>query len=227
MRLTHLAILLSTFAAPFGDLRASEPQAPILPESRVWITGASNIRRFTCKAGPLAGALDLRALATSGPLLTGENTAASASVTVTVATLDCGVGIMSRHLHDALRAARYPSIEFRLTTYEVDLRTPSPAARITGVISIAGVQRPIATTATIRQDSLGRLHVRGSYVVRPTEFGVAPPRRFGGLLRVRDRAAVHFDVALEPDRGAIDAIGCALLRSVKADLTMEATDASR
>jgi hypothetical protein len=120
---------------------------------------------------------------------------------VTVNQLDCGIGVMSRHLHDVLGAARHASIDFRLASYEVDLRTAPPVARIAGVVTIAGVQRPVTTTATVREDSLGFLHVQGTYLIRPTEFGIAPPRRFGGLLRVRDRAAVHFDIALEPVGG--------------------------
>jgi hypothetical protein len=49
------------------------------------------------------------------------------------------------------------------------------------------------------------MHVWGTYVVRLQEFGVEPPRRFGGLLRVRDRVTVHFDVVPEPEGGAIGA----------------------
>jgi hypothetical protein len=227
MRIAHVGALLFVFATPFCSVGAAEPETPIRPESRVWITGASNIRRFTCNAGQLSGALDLRAVTTLGPALSGENTLPSASLAVTVATLDCGIGIMSRHLHETLNGARYPSIDFRLTTYEVDLRAPSPVARIAGFVTIAGVKRPVVTTATVRQDSLGSLHVVGSYAVRPTEFGISPPRRFGGLLRVRDRAVVHFDIALDPDGGAVDAIACALVRPLAADLTPETHHASR
>jgi hypothetical protein len=223
MSVTRLTLLLFALAAPTPDVTASTPGAPIRPESRVWITGGSNIRRFTCKARHLSGALDLRGVATASPLLTGENAAAAPSISVPVDNLDCGIGVMSRHLHETLNGAKHPSIDFRLTTYEVDLSAASPVARIAGFVTIAGVQRPVATTAAVRADTLGMLHVRGTYVVRPTEFGVAPPRRFGGLLRVRDRATVHFDIALEPDGGAIDVIECRLLQSIKVGLTRETT----
>ena len=53
------------------------------------------------------------------------------------------------------------------------------------------------------------MHVRGSYVIRMTDFGVRPPRRFGGLLRVRDQITVHFDVVPDPD-GTINGIRCSL-----------------
>ena len=224
MRPLWLAVLVFGVAAPIRDIGASVPTDPIRPESRVWITGASNIRRFTCQARRLSGALDLRGSTTRSPVLSGENVSTHPSLSVTVDRLDCGIGIMNQHLHDALQSVRHPSIEFRVVTYEVDLRGAVPLARIAGTVTIAGVPRPIAATAMLRADTLGTVHVRGSYVVRPTDFGVAPPRRFAGLFRVRDRIAVHFDVALDSN-GAVDAIGCRLPESANSDLEQEGINA--
>jgi hypothetical protein len=89
-----------------------------------------------------------------------------------------------------------------------------PVARIAGTVTIAGVQRLVSTTATVRADTLGTLHVSGSYDIRPSDFGVAPPRRFAGLLRVRDRATVHFDVALDQDGDGVNPITCRLLERI-------------
>lgn len=209
---SHIAlVVLAALAAPRREARAFASESPIRPESRVWITGASNIRRFTCRAKTIAGAIDLRGATTSGPSLTGANVSRNASLSVTVDRIDCGIGIMSRHLHETLRGDRHPVIEFRLATYEVDLNAAAPTAGITGVVTIAGIQRPVTATAAVRSDTLGRLHVVGTYTARPSDFGVRPPRRFGGLLRVRDRIVVHFDVALDADGGTIDDIACSLL----------------
>jgi hypothetical protein len=207
MRASWLTTSLIALAAS-TTARASVPDDPIRPESRVWISGASNIRHFTCKARALSGTIALRAIVADAPVLAGQNVSPSPSLSISVDKLDCGIGLMNHHLRDALRGALHPRIDFRLATYEVDLRTATPTARIAGLVTIAGVERPLSATAAVRADSLGVLHVRGSYDVRPTEFGVAPPRRFAGLLRVRDRITVHFDVAVDADGGAIDGGAC-------------------
>jgi len=209
-----LAGLVVALSVPLGTAWPLTPPQPIRPESRVWVTGASNIRRFTCNARELSGALDLHGLTTRGEVLVGANALGAPSLSVTVAKLDCGIGIMNRHLHEALQGTRQPTIEFRLTTYEVDLTAPVPVARIAGTVTIAGVQRLVSTTATVRADTLGTLHVSGSYDIRPSDFGVAPPRRFAGLLRVRDRATVHFDVALDQDGDGVNPITCRLLERI-------------
>ena len=211
MRATWLTTTLIALAASTTVARAGVPGRPIRPESRVWFSGASNIRHFTCKARALSGTVELRATASGTPVLAGENTAPEPTLSVAVDKLDCGIGLMNNHLRDALRSAKHPRIEFRLSTYEVELGTDTPVVRLAGLVTIAGVQRAVVTTAAVRADSLGALHVRGSYVIRPTDFGVAPPRRFLGLLRVRDRVTVHFDVALDPDGDALDNVNCSVM----------------
>ena len=216
MRPRRLAAIAIVLIAPLGAVWALPSTQPIRPDSRLWVTGASNIRRFTCTARQLSGAVDLRGLPTQGEVLTGENGLANGSVIVSVDKLDCGIGIMNRHLREALQGARQPTIEFRLMTYEVDLKAPVPVARIVGLVTIAGVQRPVSTTATVHADTLGTLHVSGSYDIRPSDFGVTPPRRFAGLLRVRDRATVHFDVALDQGGDVVDDLTCRLIERISA-----------
>lgn len=168
----------------------------------------------------------MRGIATARTVLTGENASTEPSVSVSVDKLDCGIGVMNRHLHEALQGARHATIAFRLTTYEIDLNAPVPAAQIAGLVTIAGVQRPVAATATIRADTSGTLYLRGTYVIHSTDFGVAPPRRFGGLLRVRDQVTVHFDVALDPGGEVVDDIACRLIESAHGANTKEGAHAS-
>ena len=223
MWLAVAAVALVGIATSSRAARALAPGHPIRPQGRLWFTGASNIRHFTCKARRVGGTLDLRGIATQRPMLTGANVSADPSLDVAVDELDCGLGLMNRHLREALQGAQHPAIEFRLGTYEVDLVAPSPVARIAGRVTIAGVERPVAVTAAVRADTLGTLHVLGRYTVRPTEFGVELPRRFRGLIKVRDRITVHFDVALDPADAAVDQIVALLPHTTHTDLQSEST----
>jgi polyisoprenoid-binding protein YceI len=214
MRARCLTAFALVVAVPLSDAAGSVPPRPIRPQSRIWFTGASNIRHFTCRARQLAGDLDLEGIPTGRAVLTGENTAPQPSLSVNVEQLDCGIGVMNRHLHEALQGTHHPTIEFQLTTYEVDVKAAVPVARIAGRVTIAGVQRPIVATAAIRADTLGALYLHGTYAIRPTDFGVTPPRRFGGLLRVRDSVTVHFDVAIDPDGDTVNVIACRLIELI-------------
>lgn len=197
MRPIWIALTLLATAAG-GDATERRSSRPVRPESRIWIAGASNIRRFTCRARAVSGSMSLRAVPTRGSALSGENVSHEPSLAIRIDQVDCGIGAMNRHLREALHGEAHPMIEFRLSDYTVDLSAPAPVARIAGHITIAGVRRPIALTARVIADSLGTLRVRGTLDVRMSDFAVQPPRRFGGLLRVRDSVTVHFDVAPDP-----------------------------
>lgn len=195
-----IGLLLSEAAAG----AAADP-LPIGAESRVWFTGASNLRSFTCRAGELSGNVDLVSPeAGAAGLLGGEKAARGATLTVPVAGLSCGIGAMTRHLHEALKADSSPTIEFRLDDYQVAPGDTAAPVRMNGSLRIAGVEAPVAVDGVLARDTAGALHARGTHEVRVTDFGVQPPRRFLGLLRVRDRVTVHFDVVL-PAPGATGA----------------------
>ena len=140
--------------APAGARSAAARGAqedPVRAESRVWITGSSNIRR----------------------------------------------------LQQTVHAATHPAVSFRLERYEAVVAGAVPTVRLVGRLAIAGVEKPVVVDARLAADSSGVLHVQGVYVVRMTDFGVTPPRRFGGLLAVRDSVTVHFDV-VPTDDDALD-----------------------
>jgi hypothetical protein len=204
-----IALTFAVVAGTGREVLALSPGAPIGPTSRVWITGTSNLRQFTCEARQVDGTLALVGIATRGPVLSGENVSAQPSLTVPVAGLECGIGAMNRHLRETLLGAEHAVIAFSLASYDVDLTGPAPVAHLVGAVTVAGVRRAVTVTAAVGVDSLGAMHVRGSHVIRMTDFGVRPPRRFGGLLRVRDHITVHFDVVPDPD-GTIDGIRCSL-----------------
>jgi hypothetical protein len=198
MKGIRIALTFAVVAGTGREALAYSPRTPIGPTSRVWITGASNIRQFTCEARQVAGTLALVGIATRGPMLKGENVSAQPSLVVPVAGLECGIGAMNRHLHEALLGAEHPVIAFSLASYDVDLTAPAPVAYLVGAVTVAGVRRAVTVAAAVGTDSSGVMHVRGSHVIRMTDFGVRPPRRFGGLLRVRDQITVHFDVVADP-----------------------------
>lgn len=186
-----LAILAALVVAPAADAQAPQPGA----ETRIWFTGSSNVRRFTCRATQVGGGESLPdAAAATSPAA--DSAGARVSLRIPVAGLDCGIGLMNRHLRHALHAERHPEIQFTLAEYELVPGDSGWVVRMHGDLSIAGVRRRITVDGAVAEDAAGITHVRGTHEVRVTDFGVRPPRRFAGLLRVREQVTVHFDVAL-------------------------------
>jgi polyisoprenoid-binding protein YceI len=107
-------------------------------------------------------------------------------------------------LFETLKANDNQEIFFALRGYSVDKSASLPHVRIQGKLRIAGVERDVVLYGIVFRDPSGDWILRGERPINMRDFGVVPPRRFFGLLRVRDKITVHFDVAVRP---LIDPLG--------------------
>lgn len=193
-------------AACAGQSRVSDPVSPQSAPSqdRVWFTGSSNIRNFTCSAKQVNISAEAALEAFERTKHDGFPAVKSAALQVPVRSLDCGIGLQNSHLFEALAASTHPSITFVLGDYSVDRSGGDATIRINGALRIAGVERNVVLNGTLLRGARGQLMLVGDREIDVRDFGVPPPRRFFGLLRVRKDVTVHFLVAVRP---LIDPLG--------------------
>ena len=210
MRLSRLPALFASLAALpalAGLACAGARPGPAAPSAaspasagRLWLSGASNIRRFTCATEDIEVRVLAPAGATPAAMLAGTARAELAAIELPVSTLDCGIGAQSKHLHESLGAPEHSTIAFRVERYTVVPGEASDAdeqpVRLDGTLRIAGRERPASIAAAATAEAGGRLRLRGSHALDVRDFGVRPPRRFLGLLRVRERVTIGFDVVV-------------------------------
>ena len=117
---------------------------------------------------------------------------------VAVSELRSGESGLDDNLRKALRADRHPFVSFTLERCECSgaPAAGSLAARLRGRLSIAGKERAIDIAATVTTTS-GGLRVTGSKELLMSDFGVDPPRFMLGVMKVRDRVIVRFDIPLD------------------------------
>jgi polyisoprenoid-binding protein YceI len=128
----------------------------------------------------------------------------SAAVEVPVRSLDCGIGLQNSHLFETLQATKYPEISFTLSDYVVDPKDAEHKVRMLGVLRIKGTERSVVIHGNVFRNPMGQLILRGERLIDMRTFGVKPPRKFLGLLRVHDEVTVHFEVVVRP---LIDPLG--------------------
>ncbi len=149
------------------------------PDSRFWIEGSATGTSFVCRVDSLAGTAQFGATNTS---------LASGTLHVPVAHVDCGNSRMTADMRETLHADRHPEISFSLTGVE---RSPVQAH---GILAIAGVERSVSIHGTLRPMDGGQVRVTGSTRLRLSDFGIEPPTKFFGLVRVHNEIDVHFDL---------------------------------
>jgi hypothetical protein len=177
---------------------------PAPSPDRVWFTGASNIRNFTCTSREVYVSSEAAPEDFERTRADGVPAVRNAALEVAVRSLDCGIGLQNSHLFETLKATDNPSITFALGRYVVEKPGPVPGIRFNGSLRIAGVERQVVLHGNVIRDRNGVLMLAGQREIDVTDFGVVPPKRFHGLLRVRKEVTVHFSVAVRP---LIDPLG--------------------
>ena len=168
----------------------------VTPKSRLWIEGTSTVRGFTCKATTFDVAVDATAPTAAAAILNGEKAVTSVNVTVPAEKLDCGNGTMNEHMLKALKAKSAPTIQFELASYEMAKGAGGMQGKLTGTLTLGGVEKPITVDAVATEDPAG-LRVTGMHEVRMTEFGLKPPSLMMGTMKVNERVKVNFELYLK------------------------------
>jgi hypothetical protein len=68
------------------------------------------------------------------------------------------------------------------------------------MLSIAGVSRPIRITVHGDRLANGTLRARGALPILMTDYGVTPPRPWGGILRTANKVVIQFEIFVDPPR---------------------------
>ncbi len=199
--LAPLALLLIACARPVLNSRVDPSQSG---PDRVWFNGASNIRSFTCNAKKVYVSTEAAPESFERTRADGVPAVRTAAVDVPVSSLDCGIGLQNSHLFDTLGGSAHPDITFALDTYAVERNQGEPKITIVGALRIAGVERSMTFHGIAFHDEHGKWVLRGNHAINVRDFRVVPPRRFLGLLRVRDEVTLHFELVVRP---LIDPLG--------------------
>jgi YceI-like domain len=188
------------------------------PASQLVLEGSSNVAPWRCKGTTLDGRMDVAApLARINhlidriedgnivPLIGNPESATfpqpSFHLSVPVSGFRCGNAKMERDLSRSLRAAEYPSIEFRFTglagAIHHDIDGGTYTAKISGVLSLAGASKTIKLDVEAQRISTNRFRLRAKLPLKMTDFRITPPTALFGAIKARDDLAVKFDLVLQ------------------------------
>ena len=203
IRASILVVGSSLVLAACASIPPVTSPIPMSPD-KIWFTGSSNIRSFTCRATQVNVSAEAAPELFDRTRADGLPAVRNAALQVPVRSLDCGIALQNAHMFETLDASNNPSISFTLSDYAIDRGDAASNVRMQGLLRIAGTERAVVVHGTVFRNPAGEVILRGARAIDIREFGIKPPRRFLGLLRVRNEVTVHFEVAVRP---LIDPLG--------------------
>lgn len=188
-RLRTLSLCVAVMCTPF---RAQAQPAAQDSAPHFTVSGTSTVRNWSC---PADGGVAKVTPGKSAPAVPGfSGGLQSLTLTVPVKAIACEEEKMVEHLRTALKEKLNPDIVYQLVQYTL---TGPDSAATTGKITIAGVTRPVAFPVKLVSSPQG-LRVSGETSIDLTQFAIAPPVIFEGLLKVGKDIRVRFDAVLPP-----------------------------
>jgi hypothetical protein len=186
----------SAFLFPSADL---VHRFIVLPQSKLSIDGKTNVNSFSCSIAQYAGT-DTLVLHEGGKNV--RPVFVKGSVGLDASTFDCGMSIMTSDFRKTINSDKYPAIVIDFISFE---RTPTYTKqgvdKFKGIlkISLAGVTKLFEVDCSIDTEPSGLIHLEGGRNFTFADFGLKPPTRMMGTIKVQEELVVKFHLVLKLD----------------------------
>jgi polyisoprenoid-binding protein YceI len=197
MKRTNLTLLAFALVPTIAAWTGAQYLATLQPSSRLWVTGTSSVRDFTCQAKIVDASAETTSPQTAKDIMAGQKAVLSLGVKIIPKNLDCANNTMNEHMLKALKADKNPLIEFKLTSYEMFGASSKMTGRLNGTLKLGGVEKAISFDAVGNATPAGALHVTGAYPLLMTDYGLKAPSLMMGAMKVNPKVKVNFDLLLK------------------------------
>lgn len=186
-------ILLLSLSASLGAYRLY-PGRPartkwlVQRTSSIKIAGSTNINKFCCHVNEYAGP----------DTITLNSGVSVGMLSVDIADFSCNNNMMSREFKNTLKYKQYPQLKIVFVSLEKMPAFTAATETIKGCVEVAlaGVSRKFDITYTSCRIDGENVELVGCRLFGFSDFGLSPPTKMGGLIRVNDRLDVEFKLHL-------------------------------
>ena len=162
--------------------------------STLRIDGKSNVNSFTCDIEEY----NRKDTIISGSYTASEPVALSGSLKLEIVQFNCHSSFITRDFRKTLKADEYPQMIIRFLKIESMPELKEKPELIKGFVEVevAGVTKQIEINYSFSKTDNGLVQLNGEKNFRFSDFNLKPPRKFAGLIRIKDDFKVSFQLML-------------------------------
>lgn len=159
------------------------------------ISGRTNISRFSCMVGEYA---EPDTICFAKPCKGANGVALSGTIRLPIDGFDCNNRMMTGEFRKALRDRQYPELSIGFLSLD---RMPEPCGVMQSlkgrvVITLSGVSKEFEIDYNTVMTDAGYVVLEGSRSLTFSDFGLIPPQKMGGLVKVNNALDVRFTLCL-------------------------------
>ncbi|TRZ46184.1 YceI family protein [Robertkochia solimangrovi] len=186
-----LVLLVSLTLLSFGSDTVNTVVVGITSKSTLRIVGKTNVNTFTCDYD-IADLSDPHRIAYHGH---GKHVKFDAATLIlNNKNFDCGGKAINKDFHKLLRTEEHPYITLELKKLDGDQATPND---FTATVEIEIVDKSNTYEIPVKVDKQADYHVTGSLMVDLNDYGIEPPTKVMGMIKVKDEIDIQFDLYLQ------------------------------
>lgn len=161
--------------------------------SKLKILGTTNVNTFSCgyQGEITTDTLNINMLRDEDSILLDD-----AAFSVEVAQFDCGQPVMNKDFRNLLQHEQYPYLTIDIMSLSLPHQTQSQYEAIAQVrISIAGEEEMYEVPVRLEEEK-GEQYYTGKQAINITDFELAPPKKFLGMIVVDEEVVIDFRLNL-------------------------------
>ena len=182
--LKRIAIMLVATAATLG---AQGAKVTLASASSIRVDGTSNVHAWHLATSTFTSDIEMAAPGNPGSKVE------AVTLSIPVTSLKSGKGGLDKNAYKAMNAEKHPTVTFRLTSYSAEPNGGVYAAKVGGMLTVNGVEKPVTLDATLSGEP-GALQAVGTTKFRITDFGIKPVTALMGTIRTGDEVTIKFDL---------------------------------
>lgn len=176
------------------------------PEKATWIVeksstlrieGSTSVNKFCCRVDEYSGPDTLAALSQGGEV-NPECVTLKGALSIDIEDFNCTNRAMTNEFKKTLKYRQYPQLRIVFVSLA---KMPSPGVGTEPVkgavdVELAGISKRFEIGYAVCKTGEDNIDLLGSRTFGFSEFGLVPPRKIGGLVKVNDQLNVQFKLHL-------------------------------
>lgn len=187
-----LLVVIVLFFSAFTNAQNSfqNKTVKILPQSKLKITGDTNIKKFECvfDMGYLQKENQVRYFADDPTHIRFKN----AILSLNTNGFDCGSGPINKDFQKLIQSDKHPHILLELL--EIRIQKPGSANAVVN-ITIAGVRKEHTFPVEFTEGAVS--NISGILMLDIKDFNLEPPKKLFGMIVVKDDIEINFNLVVQ------------------------------
>lgn len=125
-----------------------------------------------------------------------ENASLGGEISMKSSGFDCHNSMMTRDFSKMVKANEFPEISIRFIELEENLSVKNVLLGKVE-ITLAGKSNVYTVSCVVKEESKNRKHMEGNRTFLFSDFGLKPPQKLFGAVKVSDEISVDFHLELK------------------------------